>query len=349
MSRAPLRVATIGAGYFSRLHVEAWRRIPDVEFVGLCDTDIDKARALLSNLGAAPAEVPVFADAGEMLTALHPDIVDIATPPSAHAGLIDLALERDVPTIICQKPFCGDLATARAVAGRIDAAHGRVVVHENIRWQPWYREIRRQIEAGAVGDVYQVTFRLRPGDGRGPAAYLDRQPYFQTMPRLLIHETAIHWIDTFRYLLGEPDSLLADLRKLNPAIAGEDAGFFLFRYADGRRALFDGNRLADHASDDPRLTMGECVVEGSAASLELDGHGALWRRQHGAAERERIDNGYDTQTFGGDCVLALQSHIVAAVLNGAPLENTVGDYLRNMEIEEAVYAAAAAGTAVELT
>ena len=34
-------------------------------------------------------------------------------------------------------------------------------------------------------------------------AYLERQPYFQTMPRFLVHETAIHLVDVFRFLLGE--------------------------------------------------------------------------------------------------------------------------------------------------
>ena len=95
-----------------------------------------------------------------------------------------------------------------------------LVVHENFRFSPWYREIRRLIEDGAIGTVYQASFRLRPGDGQGPAAYLDRQPYFQSMERFLVHETAIHFIDTFRYLLGEPESVYADLQRLNPAILG---------------------------------------------------------------------------------------------------------------------------------
>ncbi|MEO0763052.1 MAG: hypothetical protein AAFZ09_14815, partial [Pseudomonadota bacterium] len=60
-------------------------------------------------------------------------------------------------------------------------------------------------------------------DGQGPDAYHARQPYFQRMPRFLVHETAVHWIDTFRYLMGEAETVYADLRRLNPAIAGEDA------------------------------------------------------------------------------------------------------------------------------
>ena len=42
------------------------------------------------------------------------------------------------------------------------------------------------------------------------------------MPRLLIHETGVHYIDTFRYLFGTPTAVHADLRRCNPVIAGED-------------------------------------------------------------------------------------------------------------------------------
>ena len=55
---------------------------------------------------------PVFADVAEMLEAVRPDLVDITTPPATHAGMIN-AVAPHCPWIICQKPFCGDLETAR--------------------------------------------------------------------------------------------------------------------------------------------------------------------------------------------------------------------------------------------
>ncbi|MEZ5906603.1 MAG: hypothetical protein R3C69_16410 [Geminicoccaceae bacterium] len=95
-------------------------------------------------------------------------------------------------------------------------------------------EIRRQLEGRANRRLFQASFRLRTGDGQGPRAYLDRQPYFQQMGRFLVHETAIHFIDVFRFLLGEPEAVLARLVRLNPAIAGEDAGV-IFEFAGNRR------------------------------------------------------------------------------------------------------------------
>ena len=34
-----------------------------------------------------------------------------------------------------------------------------------------------------IGKPYQITFKMRPGDGRGKNAYLNRQPYYQKMKR----------------------------------------------------------------------------------------------------------------------------------------------------------------------
>jgi D-apiose dehydrogenase len=98
----------------------------------------------------------------------------------------------------------------------------KLIVHENFRFMPWFRETKRLVEAGKVGTPLHVAFTLRPGDGQGPAAYLDRQPYFRSMPRFLIHETGIHLIDVFRYLFGEiaAPSVLLRCRPKNASRSG---------------------------------------------------------------------------------------------------------------------------------
>lgn len=327
----PLRVACLGAGYFARFHHEAWGRIDEVQVVGVAD--LDPVRATASGL-------PAFTDLETLLERTRPDLLDIATPPPTHLDAIERALAAGVGTIVCQKPFCGSLEAARRAVARADEAGARLVVHENIRFQPWYRRMRAVIDTGELGDVQQMTFRLRTGDGQGPDAYLDRQPYFQTMPRLLVHETAVHWIDTFRYLLGPIEAVYADLRHLNPAVVGEDAGHVLFDVAGGVRALFDGNRHLDHAAENHRLTLGEALLEGTRGTLNLSGDGALERRAFGSLETERLLEPQAWPGFAGDCVHALQRHVVDAMLHDGPVENAAADYLRVLEIEEAIYRSA---------
>lgn len=338
-----LKVAAVGAGYFSRFQYEAWHRLDAVELVAICNRTPDKAREI-----AGLDDIPnVFTDIGEMIAATQPDILDIITPPETHLDAIKVAAEHGVAAI-CQKPFCTDAATARDATRIAEAAGIDLVIHENFRFQPWYRKIRDLLAESAIGDAYQVTFRLRPGDGQGPNAYLDRQPYFQKMERFLVHETAIHLIDTFRFLCGEVTSVYADLRRLNPAIAGEDAGTILLDFANGARGLFDGNRLADHPAENRRLTMVELLVEGSSGTIELDGDGRITLRAHGSNDAQVVAYDWRNHAFGGDCVYLLQQAVVDARLNHAAPENRAADYLRNLDIEEAVYRSSAEGRKISV-
>ncbi|SFR46207.1 Gfo/Idh/MocA family protein [Litoreibacter janthinus] len=334
-----MKVACLGAGYFAQFHYDAWRRIDGVDLVGACDRDPSKADAT----GAT-----AFSDLGAMLDTAKPDILDIITPPSSHAEAIARAVKAGVKAIICQKPFCTSLEEART-STRLTASAGiPLIIHENFRFQPWYRAAKEVLDQGRIGTPHQLTFRLRTGDGQGPQAYLDRQPYFQTMPRLLVHETGVHWVDTFRYLFGRPTAVYADLRRLNPAISGEDAGHILFDFHGGRRALFDGNRLLDHAAQNQRTTLGEGLFEGTEGTLTLTGDGGLHLRRFGAIDAETVLAPKKWAGFGGDCVFALQKHVVDALQLGTPFENEAADYLFVLEVEAAIYRSAEIKARVEV-
>ncbi len=331
-----LRVLGVGAGYFSQFQYLGWQRMAEVECVGIVNRDLAKARLLAERfrIGA------VFDSLDDALAVTRPQLVDIITPPETHRSFVAQCVAAGIP-VICQKPFGRDHADAVAITELAEAAGVPLVVHENIRWQPWYREAKRLIDAGALGTLHSVAFRLRPGDGQGPRAYLDRQPYFQQMPQFLVKETAIHWIDTFRYLAGEVTAVYATLRRLNPVIAGEDAGVIVFEFGDGATGLFDGNRLNDHVASNPRRTMGEAWIEGAGGVLRLDGEARLWWKPHQGAEVEHVyDRGPDN-TFGGGACEWLQRHVVAHFLSGAPLENTAREYLANLRVQAAVYHSAA--------
>ena len=359
------RVAVIGCGYFARFHLDAWRRLP-VRLVAVCDEDRAKAEAAMSpssTLAAAggaggnsaqPFTAPaptlprstgagaVFTDAAAMLDAVRPDFVDIVTPPATHLALVRLCAERGIPAI-CQKPLAPDWPTAVEVVETAERAGIPLLVHENFRFMPWFAEAARLAHGGAIGEPLDISFRLRSGDGQGPDAYLSRQPYFRTMRRFLVHETIIHLIDVFRMIFGEVAGVFARFRTLNPAIVGEDAATILFAFADPRRSgVVDGNRLIDHPSDDPRMTNGVLLVEGTGGQLRLDGHGRLFLRPHRGEEREH-PYAWENRGYGGDCVFRQCEAALAHLRDGAPVPNLARAWLRNMDIEEAIYRSAAEG------
>jgi predicted dehydrogenase len=333
------RVAVVGAGYFAAFHLQGWRDA-GATVVGLADLDTARAAAL-----ARRFDIPAVHPTVEPLLGLRPTLVDVVVPPHAQASVVRQALEAGLP-VVCQKPFGAHYAEACALADEARSRALPLVVHENFRFMPWFRECRRLIDSGVLGRVHGVSVRLRPGDGQGPRAYLDRQPAFQTMPQLLVRETAGHFIDTFRYLCGEVRAVTARLRRLNPVIAGEDAAVLVLEFDDDRLGLFDGNRLNEHPAQDQRRTMGELWLEAEAGVLRLDGDARLWFKPHAQPERQHAyDAGPTDRVFGG-AVGALQAHVLDHLAHGTPLENAAHDHLANLRVQVAAYHSHAHGRRV---
>lgn len=328
----PLKVACVGTGYFSQFHYEAWHSIHAVQLTAVCNRTLKAAQDTANTFN-----IPHHFDNFEtMLSTTKPDIVDIITPPQTHLEYLTIAAQYGVD-VICQKPFGENIEQAKAMVDIAENAGIRLIIHENFRFMPWYRVIKKQLDRQLLGDILNVTFKLRPGDGQGKDAYLQRQPYFQTMEKFLVHETAIHFVDTFQYLFGEIESVYADLRRCNPVIAGEDAGMIIFDTVSAGCVVFDGNRLLDHASDNTRRTMGELCIEGTQGTLRLDGQATLWLRAFGKTIETEIDYPWLDKNFGGNCVFNLIEHVVKHYSHGTPLENTGKEYLRNLIIENAIY------------
>lgn len=338
------RVGVVGTGFFAQFHVEAWARSARADVVAMCDFDPDRLAATAAKLDPRPQ---TFATTEAMLAAFPDlDIIDMVLREDARADLIPLAGQAGVPVIISQKPLAATHAAAKDLVDAAAKLPSQLIVHENFRFQPWYREAKRLLDAGTLGAPIAGTFRMRAGDGRGPDAYLARQPYFQTMPRFLIHEAGVHYIDVVRFLMGEITGVFAQLSRRNPVIAGEDTALVMFQLAANATALYDGNRLLDHQTDHLRRTNGDMELECEDATLRLDGYGRLWLRKFGSAdEHEHAYDWTDTDPCG-DSVFAFQEHVINHLDNNSQLETAAADYLRTLVIEDAIYRSAETGQLV---
>ena len=279
-----------------------------------------------------------------MLDTKKPDFVDIITPPETHLEVVQLAAARGI-AIICQKPVAPTWEECIAVVETARRAGVRLMIHENFQWQPWYREMRRQLDVGTLGELLSVSVRTRLGDGWQEDAYLARQPFFRTYPRLFVYETCVHFLDTFRFLGGEITSVYARLQKRNPAIEGEDAAQIVCGFASGATAILDASRYNEADTADARYTFGPVRLDGSKGRLELDLEGNLTLKLLGQPSR-RIDYRRTREGFAGDCVSAIQRHFVDRMLDGAPFENTGEDYLKSTALMEACYRSSASAQAV---
>ncbi len=338
------KLVGIGSGYFAGFQYRAWtERIPEVEVTAMCNRVIEKAKPLMEEFNI-PRH---YSDYIEMLNEEKPDIVDIITPPDTHLEMCKAAADRGID-IICQKPLAPTLEEAREIVEYVGRKNVRFMVHENWRFQPWYREMKSLMEEGVIGDIHSMYFRSRMGDGWGDNAYIPRQPYFRTYPRFLVYENGIHFIDTFRFLFGEVKEVYAALRKLNKVIKGEDSAKIFFRFKNGVEAIWDANRYNEPTVDNPRLTFGNCLLEGFKGSVRFYEDARITIQKLGEKEMEHPYE-YSDIDFSADCVYTTQRHFMDCLNTGDEFETNGHDYLKSLVVQEAVYKSAEMGKPVVIS
>lgn len=329
-----LRGGIAGCGFFAQFQIDAWSRIEGVELAAAADPDLERAKK------AAPK---AYSSLEEMLDVEQLDFVDIATRPETHLELTRMALERGVP-VICQKPLAPTWAEAREIAAIVGKLGVPFMVHENWRWQPWFREAAQRVKSGDIGKPITYLFRTRKRDGFGAEPYT-AQPYFKRMPRLLIYETLIHQIDTARFIFGDVASVYAETRQINPLIAGEDLAYLILSHASGLAGCVDGNRFAHAGIPGPMedsAPMGDAIFEGEAGFMMVTAAGDVLINGRRVWENA-VQTGYR-----GDSVRATQQHFVKELLGGRQFESGAEEYLRSFGVVEAAYRSAASGARYDL-
>jgi D-apiose dehydrogenase len=312
------KAGMIGCGFFSQHHLEAWRRMANVHIVAACDYQIERAQT---------AALRAYASAQEMLEVEELDFVDIVTRSSAHLELISLAAEKKLP-VICQKPMAPDWETACRIVEVVAKHRIQVMIHDNWRWQPWYRAAGAIIARGDIGMPIGYSFRFRRKEGVGPEPY-PKQTYFRQLRRQIIDETLVHHIDTARFLFGDIASVYAEAATRNRAIVGEDDAILTLRHVNDVTGTIDGNRFLD--LDDGSGT-DEACFEGESGSIRITGRGDIW------SGFKKIWTNDVVEGYRGDSVHATQAHFVDCLQTGRRGESSAGEYLeKTFAVVEAAY------------
>lgn len=324
-----LKGGIIGCGFFAERHIEAWRRIPEVEIVAAADPRLDRARMFASR---------AYGSAEEMLDRERLDFVDIVTRVDTHLPLVRLAVQRKIP-IICQKPIAPDWATALEIIGTAESSRVRLMIHENWRWQAWYRVAHQMIARGDIGVPIGYGFRTRTRDGMGAEPY-PKQPYFRQLYRLLIDEALVHHIDTARFLFGEIESVVAQASRRNPNVTAEDQAILVLSHEAAVHGWIDGHRFLDPDPDGP--AMGDAFFEGEGGTISIAATGDVYQN-HVLTWKNDVTVGYR-----GDSVRATQAHFISCLRDGTAFESGGREYLRTFAAVEAAYRSVSEGRSISV-
>jgi predicted dehydrogenase len=223
-----MRLAVVGLGRMGVRHVQAAKNL-GMTVCGAVDLSVqavDAARA--AHQLAAEA---CFTDAGQMLRAVKPEAVVVATTADSHLAYVAAAAEAGARYILCEKPMATSLADADAM-GEVCARAGAVLaVNHQMRFMPHYMHVKRLIGSEELGPLSSV---LVAGSNFGLAM------------------NGSHYFEMFRYISGTPvHSVRAYLEAdqlSNPRGAHfeDNSGRLLARGSGGATMYVDFSARAGH-------------------------------------------------------------------------------------------------------
>lgn len=113
-----LRVAVIGVGYLGRFHALIYSRLPEVELVGVVDSDAERAVSVAAEVGCA---AHTHSDA--LLDRV--DAVSVVVPTTAHLAAAAPFLERGIPVLL-EKPIAATREEGAEIV-RLAQRHGAIL------------------------------------------------------------------------------------------------------------------------------------------------------------------------------------------------------------------------------
>ncbi|MGE0971481.1 Gfo/Idh/MocA family protein [Klebsiella sp. WOUb02] len=293
-----IQVGIIGSGFIGPAHIEALRRVGDIEVVALGDHSLAQAEQKARQLNVAHAYGSV-----ESLLA-HPglQVVHNCTPNHLHAE-INRQILRAGLHVFSEKPLCMLPEEARelvALAEKAGVVHGVSFVYRQFAM---VQQAASMIREGQVGRLFsahggylqdwmllQTDYNWRVESALGGASRA-------------MADIGSHWCDTVQFMTGRRiTEVMADLSTVWPtrraasqgdatfgqqdggrgdegrAVDTEDRGSVLVRFDDGSKGCFSVSQVS--AGRKNQLTV---EISGSAGSLAWDQEipQRLWVGQRG--------------------------------------------------------------------
>lgn len=323
-------IGIVGAGAIvERAHLPAYEKA-GFDVSGVTDVDRGRAESVADAFG-----VSVYDDLNDLLADDSVDVVDVAVPPQEQRDIV----ARIVPTgrhILCQKPLAAEMDSARDIVDLVADAGVVAAVNQQFRWEKSMRATHELIDQGTLGEVLCGRFDF------GLESDWSNHQYMQESPRLDILYFGIHYLDAFRYLLGEPGRVYGSLARTPGQDArAETRSTTVLEYPDETRAVLD---VDHHSWADQYATFRfegtKGVVRGTVGLFMGLGDGETTRFEY----RSRGDDDWQHQEIRNarfpDAFIGAMGSLLAAVETGTTPMTPPADNLGTLRLVNAVYRSA---------
>ena len=167
-----------GAIFLPYCHGPTYHVHPQIDLIAGADPH-DEQRALFGDRWGIDAD-HLYTHHNDLLENEKPDIVSVTTTARHRPQIVIDAAQAGVKAIWAEKPIAFSLAEADAMVDACRANGVALAIFCSRRYNPYFSQTRRRIEAGDLGDVLQITAYAMCG----------------------LSHNGSHAIDTIRYLAG---------------------------------------------------------------------------------------------------------------------------------------------------
>lgn len=227
-----LKVAVVGLGKMGLSHFSMVNAHPSVETIA-CDGAGFMVDVLGKNI-----DTPVYKDFDTMLAQEPLDAVVIATPSRLHAPMVTAALEKGLH-VFCEKPFCLNWADSQRLTD-LAAEKKRVAqVGYHYRYVGAFGEMKRLIEAGAIGRITHVL-----AEAYGPVVLRPKRVTWRTDKAEgggCLYDYAAHPLNLLNWFFGAPDQVIGSHLGQVFSEGTDDEVFSTLRWNDGPTAQLSVN------------------------------------------------------------------------------------------------------------
>jgi predicted dehydrogenase len=199
MNNRKLRYGLIGAGSNAeRKHLNNYINLPNVEFVAICDVNIENADRLAKKYKINK----VYSNYEDMLNNESLDFVSVCTPNYLHAEISIYALLKGV-NVHCEKPLAVNAIEAKKIVEAKNKSGKKVMVGLNNRFTNEAVYLKKYIDAGYLGDIYQAKAGwIRRSGIPGRGTWFTNKDYAGGGVMI---DLGVHYLDLALYLMGMPE------------------------------------------------------------------------------------------------------------------------------------------------
>jgi predicted dehydrogenase len=279
MAKKTVKLGIIGCGIAAQeLHWPALSVLQDeFEVVSVCNHTPEKAQQLAQTIASAYGrEIPYFLDYHKMLASPRVEAVAIILPVELNREVCTHAAKAG-KHILVEKPLAESEEQASELL-RLEELNQELVmmVAENFRYRPVFRELSNAVAEGAIGTPFFVEWRH--WERIDPETNAFAKTSWRIHHRYeggFVTDGGVHNIAALRDIFGELDSVGSFSASVNPRIGRTDTLAWLFR-SSGREGI---PPLAGILSlgfsvlglDESRLTVlgdsGAIIVEGTVMNI----------------------------------------------------------------------------------